>query len=303
VVHRDACVNTSSSSRVYLNDDRVLLTEAGVYAVCVDDGGDGEYTAPAALPVTVLEKPFAFKITADRARNTATIGVSGGDFEWRREPYTVCAVPQDETCDSVSAGPRVCEKSEFPNSLSVSMDLTSRGMLVKDVRFCFIAANVTIGGHTYTQMFDLSKDSSEDYGESTTGMSGGVIAGIVIAGIVLLSVLVAAVVYVLHQRRKNRRESLDSGTPPSPTVPHPEQKKSNPLTTVAADTSPPPTVPPQDDGAAQVPVLERLGNTVQRHVDPINMQEVMDGGSVSSADSSGSYWTNTTRSIISSNSD
>ncbi|KEG05378.1 hypothetical protein DQ04_22721000, partial [Trypanosoma grayi] len=87
VVHRDACVNTSSSSRAYLSDDRVLLTEAGVYAVCVDDG-DGEYTAPAALPVTVLEKPFAFKINADRARNTVTIGVSGGDLEWRREPYT-----------------------------------------------------------------------------------------------------------------------------------------------------------------------------------------------------------------------
>ncbi|KEG05424.1 hypothetical protein DQ04_22131000 [Trypanosoma grayi] len=38
-------------------------------------------------------------------------------------------------------------------------------------------------------------------------------------------------------------------------------------------------------------------------MDPTNMQEVMDGSSVSSADSSGSYWTNTARSIISSNSD
>ncbi|KEG05332.1 hypothetical protein DQ04_23411000, partial [Trypanosoma grayi] len=43
VVHRDACVNTSSSSRVYLSDERVLLAAPGVYAVCVDDG-DGEYT-------------------------------------------------------------------------------------------------------------------------------------------------------------------------------------------------------------------------------------------------------------------
>ncbi|KEG05480.1 hypothetical protein DQ04_21521000, partial [Trypanosoma grayi] len=49
VVRLDACVNPSVSSRVYLSDLRVLSAEAGVYAVCVDD--DGEYTAPAALPV------------------------------------------------------------------------------------------------------------------------------------------------------------------------------------------------------------------------------------------------------------
>ncbi|KEG05651.1 hypothetical protein DQ04_19651010, partial [Trypanosoma grayi] len=61
VVHRDACANTSVSSRVYLSDLRVLSAEAGVYAVCVDGDGDGEHIAPAALPVTVLEKPFAFK--------------------------------------------------------------------------------------------------------------------------------------------------------------------------------------------------------------------------------------------------
>ncbi|KEG11967.1 hypothetical protein DQ04_02101010 [Trypanosoma grayi] len=281
VVHRDACVNTSVSSRVYLSDLRVLSAEAGVYAVCVDgDGdGDGEHIAPAALPVAVLEKPFAFKITADTDQNTATINVTGGDLEWRREPYTVCAVPQDETCDSVSAGPRVCEKSESPNSLSVFLDLASRGMPVQDVKFCFIAANVTIGGRTYTHMQDVLEDVWEDVweddGESTTGMSGGFIAGIVIAGAVLLSALVVAVVYVLHQRRKNRREPPDSGTPPSPTVPHPEQKKSNPLTTVSVGTSPhtpPPTpVPPQDDGAAQVPVAEQPSNTAERHIDPTNM--------------------------------
>ncbi|KEG05684.1 hypothetical protein DQ04_19341010, partial [Trypanosoma grayi] len=229
----------------------------------------------AALPVTVLEKPFAFKVTADRARKTVTIGVSGGDFEWRREPYTVCAVSRDETCDSVSAGPRVCEKSGFPNSSSVFLDLTSRGMLVKDVRFCFIAANVTIGGRTYTQMQSVSEDVWEDVPEddveSTTGMSGGVIAGIVIAGIVLLSALVVAVVYVLRQRRKKRRGPPDSGTPPSPTVPNPVQRESNPLTTVSVGTSPhtsPPTpAPPQDDSAVQVPVVEQSSNTVERHMD------------------------------------
>ncbi|KEG05230.1 hypothetical protein DQ04_25141000, partial [Trypanosoma grayi] len=193
---------------------------------------DGEYTAPAALPVTVLEKPFAFRITPDTDKNTAKINVSGGDFEWRREPYTVCAVPQSDTCDSVSARLFMCEKSGSPNSSFVFLDLASRGMPVKDVKFCFIAANMTIGGRTYTHMQGVSEDVWEDVweddGESTTGMSGGVIAGIVIAGIALLSVLVAAVLYVLHQRGKNRREPPDSGTPPSPTVPHPEQKKSNP---------------------------------------------------------------------------
>ncbi|KEG05180.1 hypothetical protein DQ04_26131000, partial [Trypanosoma grayi] len=149
-------------------------------------------------------------------QNTVTINVSGGDLEWRREPYTVCAVPHDETCDSVYAGRRVCEKSEFSYSSSVFLDLASRGMPVQDVRFCFVAANVTIGGRTYTHMQDVLEDVWEDVweddGESSTGMSGGVIAGIVIAGIALLSVLVVAVVYVLHQRRKNRREPPDSGT-------------------------------------------------------------------------------------------
>ncbi|KEG10455.1 hypothetical protein DQ04_03691000, partial [Trypanosoma grayi] len=134
VVHRDACANTSVSSRVYLSDLRVLSAAPGVYAVCVNVGGDGEYTAPAALPVTVLEKPFAFRITADTDRNTAKIGVSGGDLEWRREPYTVCAVSRNAKCDSVSAGPRVCEKSETPQSSSVFLDLASRGMPVQDVK-------------------------------------------------------------------------------------------------------------------------------------------------------------------------
>ncbi|KEG05327.1 hypothetical protein DQ04_23481000, partial [Trypanosoma grayi] len=270
-----------------------LFAVPGVYAVCVDDD-DGEDAAPAALPVTVLEKPFAFKITADTDQNTATIDVTGGDFEWRREPYTVCAVPQDETCDSVSARLLMCEKSGLSWSSSVFMDLTNRGMLVTEVRFCFIAANVTIGGRTYTQMQNVLEDVWEDYGESTTGLSGGVIAGIAIAGIVLLSVLVAAVVYVLHQRRKKRRESLDSGTPPSPTVPHSVPRESNPLTTDTADTSPPPTVPPQDDGAAQVPVVEQQSNTVQRHVDPINIQEVMERNLAPSDDAYESSAANTT---------
>ncbi|KEG06301.1 hypothetical protein DQ04_14751010 [Trypanosoma grayi] len=303
VVHRDACVNTSSSSRVYLSDERVLLAAPGVYAVCVDDG-DGEYTAPAALPVTVLEKPFAFKVTADRARNTVTIGVSGGDLEWRREPYTVCAVSRDETCDSVSAGPRLCEKSRFPNSFSVSMDLTSRGMLVEDVKFCFIAANVTIGGRTYTHMQsvpeDVWEDVPEDDVESTTGLSGGVIAGIVIACIVVLSALVVAVMYVLHQRRRKRRESLDSGTPPSPTVPHSVPRESNPLTTVSADTSPPTPVPPQDDGAVQVPVAEQPSNAVERHMDPTNMQEVVDGNLAPSEETHEGGMTNTVGNVTSS---
>ncbi|KEG05916.1 hypothetical protein DQ04_17351010 [Trypanosoma grayi] len=182
-------------------------------------------------------------------------------------------------------------------------------MLVQDVKFCFIAANVTIGGRTYTQMQNVSEDSwgdvpeglSDDDGELTTGLSGGVIAGIAIAGIVLLSVLVAAVVYVLHQRRKNRRESLDSGTRPSPTVPHSVQRQPNPLTTVSADTSPPPTVPPQGDGAAQVPVVEQLGNTVQRHVDPINMQEVRGGNSVPSEEPHEGGATNQTENITAAN--
>ncbi|KEG05870.1 hypothetical protein DQ04_17681000 [Trypanosoma grayi] len=272
VVHLDACASTSVSSRVYLSDLRVLSAQAGVYAVCVDDG-DGEYTAPAALPVTVLEKPFAFKITADPDRNTVTIGVSGGDLEWRREPYTVCAVPLSDTCDSVSAGPRMCEKSELPNSLSVFLDLASRGMLVKDVKLCFIAANVTIGGRTYTQMFDLSE------GKGGKKLSGGVIAGIVIAGIALVIALVVTVVYVLPRRRKNRRESLDTGTQPLSTVPHSVQRESNPLTTVSVDASPPTTVPPQDDGAVQVPVFEQSGNAVEQHRDPRALQEVVDGNS------------------------
>ncbi|KEG05734.1 hypothetical protein DQ04_18871000 [Trypanosoma grayi] len=189
------------------------------------------------------------------------------------------------------------------------MNLTRRGMYIVDVRFCFIAANVTIGGRTYTHIQDLLKDvwddSSEDDGESTRGMSGGVIAGIVIAGVVLLSVLVVAVLYVLRQRRKNRRESPDSGTPPSPTVPHPEQKKSNPLTTVSVGSSPhtpPPTpVPPQDDGAAQVPVAEQPSKTMERHMDPTNMQEVMDGNSVPLMDIHQKYAMDATESVTSAN--
>ncbi|KEG07013.1 hypothetical protein DQ04_11251000 [Trypanosoma grayi] len=301
VVHRDACVNTSVSSRVYLSDLRVLSAEAGVYAVCVDDGGDGEYTAPAALPVTVLEKPFAFKIASDTDKNTVNIGVGGGDLKWRREPYTVCAVPQSDTCDSVSAGPRMCVNSELPWSSSVFMNLTGRGMFVKDMRFCFIAANVTIGGRTYTQMQNMLEDDCEP----TTRLSAGAIAGVVIAGIVLLIVLVAAVVYVLHQQRKNRRVSLDSGTRPSPAVPHSVQKKSNPLTTVSVGTSPhthPPTpVPPQGDGAAQVPVAEQPSNTAERHMDPTNIPEVMDGNSVPLVDTQEGDATNTTGIIAAAN--
>ncbi|KEG05420.1 hypothetical protein DQ04_22181000 [Trypanosoma grayi] len=177
-------------------------------------------------------------------------------------------------------------------------------MLVKDVRFCFIAANVTIGGRTYTHMQSVSEDVWEDDVESTTGMSGGVIAGIVIAGIVLLSALVVAVVYVLRQRRKKRREPLDSGTPPSPTVPHSVPRESNPLTTDTAETSPhtsPPTpAPPQDDSAVQVPVVEQSSNTVERHMDPTHMQEVVDGNSAPSEETREGGMANTAENVTSS---
>ncbi|KEG05282.1 hypothetical protein DQ04_24101000, partial [Trypanosoma grayi] len=129
--------------------------------------------------------------------------------------------------------------------------------------------------------------------------------GIVIAGIVLLSVLAAAVVYVLHQRRKKRRESLDSGTPPSPTVPHSVPRESNPLTTVSVGTSPhtpPPTpVPLQDDGAAQVPVAEQPSKAVEQHIDPTNMEEVMERNSSPSDDAYEGSAANTTGNVRSAN--
>ncbi|KEG08341.1 hypothetical protein DQ04_07421030 [Trypanosoma grayi] len=222
VVHFDACANPSVLSRVNLSNLHVLSAQAGVYAVCVDDG-DGEYTAPAALPVTVLQEPFAFKVTADKDKNTAKIDVSGGDFEWRREPYTVCAVPQGEACGSVSSGSRMCEKSESPNSLSVSMDLTSRGMRVKDAKFCFIAADVTIGGRAYTFTQDLPGYSAV----LTRGLSGGVIAGIVIGCIALLIVGVAVFYFCYWRRRPNVSKNGDY---PSTSVPrHVAKKRSRPV--------------------------------------------------------------------------
>ncbi|KEG05868.1 hypothetical protein DQ04_17701000, partial [Trypanosoma grayi] len=243
VVHLDVCVNTSVSSRVYLSDERVLSAAPGVYAVCVDDDY-GEYTAPAALPVTVLQKPFAFKITADTDNSTVKVDVSGGDLEWRREAYTVCAVPLSDRCDSVSVRPRLCEKSKLPWSPSVFLDLTNRGLLVQHVRFCFIAANITIGGRTYTQMFDSSEDyspedySSEDFSpggfspeddddESTTGMSAGVIAGIVIGCIAFLIVGVAVFYFCYWRRRPSAGRGGDY--PSASVLGHATKRRSYPV--------------------------------------------------------------------------
>ncbi|KEG06184.1 hypothetical protein DQ04_15421000 [Trypanosoma grayi] len=220
VVHRDACVNTSVSSRVYLSDLRVLSAEAGVYAVCVDDG-DGEYTAPAALPVTVLQKPFAFKITVDTDQNTATIDVSGGDLKWRREPYTVCAVPLGLKCDSATTWIVMCEKSELPWSPSIFLNITKSGLLAKDMKFCFLAANVTIGGRTHTQMFDLSE------GKGEKKLSAGVIAGIVIGCIAFLIVAVAVFYFCYWRRRPNA--SRDDDYPSASVLGHPTKRRSYPV--------------------------------------------------------------------------
>ncbi|KEG06609.1 hypothetical protein DQ04_13071000 [Trypanosoma grayi] len=226
VLHRDACVNPPVSSRVYLSDEHVLFAESGVYAVCAE-GGDGGYTAPTALRITVLQTPFAFKITADTDRNTVTINVSGGDLDWRREPYTVCAVPESDTCYSLSAPILMCGSSESADSPSIFLNITESGMLVKDVRFCFVTSFYFIGGSIYGQMFDLSEETEETGGKEKKKLSAGVIAGIVIAGIVLLTVGVAVFYFCYWRRRPSAGRGGDY--PSASVLGHPTKRRSYPV--------------------------------------------------------------------------